>query len=216
MIQYCNNLRFLCLLLPAIVFPVAAESSSVPVVESVLQHQFPNNPKALAKTTDALFQEYEKSKNVTALIFYSYGMLKQAGYFSAVNDIINASEYVKAGFFYLDEAVDSNESNLRVLYLRARLDAYLPSDLGRCVITVMDTELLLKEKDKFSKNITEHINNMRYRALYSCKKYDQANKLVTDMKANNPNVIIANTVGDSPSWDIDEVSQIILPLVKGD
>ncbi|HBQ7916130.1 TPA: hypothetical protein L8S41_004646, partial [Klebsiella aerogenes] len=77
-------------------------------------------------------------------------MLRQANYYQSVNDLINASEYAKTGFFYLDESVDANEDNMLIRYLRARVDAWLPVELGRCVITIEDTDLLLENKEKFS------------------------------------------------------------------
>ena len=75
-------------------------------------------------------------------------MLRQANYFVGTNDIIKASEYAKTGFFYLDEAVDLNQNQPLIRYLRAKVDAYLPADLGRCVITLEDSDILLKQKIK--------------------------------------------------------------------
>lgn len=213
MIQLSNALRVCCLCLSVVAFCGYAGVAPVPVVENVLKNDFPVQPAALATTTQSLLQEYKQTGNVSSLIFYSYGMLRQAHYFLSINDLISASEYSKTGFFYLDEAVDSNDNDLRVRYLRARVDAYLPAELGRCVITIEDTDLLLKDKQKFSHSIMTHINDMRFRALQSCKEYERAEDLAARMKAKDPD--FNNYAGDSPSWDIDEVGGIILPLVKG-
>lgn len=112
-------------------------------VNQVLQQGLPAQPAALATLTEALKKEYEARHNVVALVFYAYGLLRQADGYAATNDFIHASEYAKSGFFWLDEAVDLQEKNQRVRYLRARVDAYLPADSGRCVVTVKDTEHML-------------------------------------------------------------------------
>lgn len=215
MIQLSNALRIGCLCFSAVAFAGSANVSPVSVVEDVLKNEFPKQPNALARTTQSLLQEYKQTGNVASLVFYSYGLLRQAHYFLSVNDIIHASEYSKTGFFYLDEAVDSNENDFRVRYLRARVDAYLPAELGRCVITIEDTDLLLKDKEKFSRILMTHIYDMRYRALQSCKEDARAKQLVTQMKTEEPQITISRSAGTSPSWDIDEVTTIILPLVKG-
>lgn len=91
-----------------------------------LTERISGEPEALASITADLYKEYEHTNNVGALIFYSWGMLRQANYYQSVNDLINASEYAKTGFFYLDESVDANEDNMLIRYLRARVDAGFP------------------------------------------------------------------------------------------
>lgn len=46
--------------------------------------------------------------------------------------------------FSTDEAVDLYAENPLVRYMRARVDAYLPAAIGRCVVTLNDTEQMLK------------------------------------------------------------------------
>ncbi|MDR0806407.1 MAG: hypothetical protein LBN41_06685 [Enterobacteriaceae bacterium] len=192
-------------------------ANNAPAVETILQKGFPVKADELEKTTDSLFQEYESQKNISSLVFYSYGMLRLANHFSQVNDFVRASEYAKTGFFYLDEAVDLYEDNPRVRYLRARVDAYLPANLGRCVVTLYDTDILLKEKTKFDKDILAQINYMRYRALYSCKEYKQADALLAQIKEENPNLnLLSLGVDGTPEWDVNEVTQVMMPLVKGE
>lgn len=105
--------------------------------------------------------------------------------FLATNDIIKASEYAKTGFFYLDEAVDLNQNIPLIRYLRAKVDAYLPAELGRCVITLEDTDILLKQE--LSSRIRDNVNDMRYRAFYNCKLYQQAGQLLSILQVDNPN-----------------------------
>ncbi|MCU6669144.1 hypothetical protein M8013_10315 [Enterobacteriaceae bacterium H4N4] len=214
MIRPSKILMLLSLSLFTIPFCGVADMSPVPVVESVLLNQFPTQPAALARTSESLFQEYEETGNVSSLIFYSYGVLKQASYFSSVNDLIKASEFAKTGFFYLDEAVDSNEKDLRIRYMRARLDAYLTAELGRCVITISDTKLLLENKEKFSRGIVEHIKKMHVIALQNCKMHDQSSLSLIQKDGRKPGVKV--TADEAPLWSVEEVTQIMLPLVKGD
>lgn len=195
-----------------------AYAMTAPEADKVIQHGLPEQPEALAETTQALFQEFEKTKNVTSLIFYSYGMLRQANHFSVVNDFIHASEYAKTGFFYLDEAVDSHEGNPRIRYLRARIDAYLPAVIGRCVVTLDDTERLLKEKNVFDNDILKHIEYMRYKALVNCNQPQQAELLMEKIKAKtsvDANFFDPNLHAE-PEWDMNEVTQIVIPLFKGE
>lgn len=214
MIRKCNFF-LLCGCVLYLLHGGAVRASTVPVAERVIQHGFPTQPGALAELTQALFREYSRNDNPLSLVFYAYGMLRQADYFLATNDLIRASEYAKTGFFYLDEAVERHEDNPRVRYLRARVDAWLASDLGRCVITLNDTAVMLNNAPGFSAGLVEHIKGMRYRALLSCKQPRQANTLLAEIKKQDPDAAAALVSGHAPEWDTAEVTQIVLPLVKG-
>ena len=99
--------------------------------------------------------------------------------------------------------------------MRARVDAWLASDLGRCVITLNDTAVMLNNAPGFSAGLVEHIKGMRYRALLSCKQPRQANTLLADIKKQDPDAAAALVSGHAPEWDTADVTQIVLPLVKG-
>ena len=160
MIHMNNFFRLLCLSLSLVIVAATAAPTYTPVVESILHNGFPTQPDVLAKTTQSLSDEFKKTGNIASLVFYAYGMLRQANYFLTTNDIIRASEYAKTGFFYLDEAVDLNQNIPLIRYLRAKVDAYLPAELGRCVITLEDTDILLKQE--LSSRIRDNVNDMRY------------------------------------------------------
>ncbi|MBK4715282.1 MULTISPECIES: hypothetical protein [Tenebrionibacter/Tenebrionicola group] len=198
----------------ALAFSAAA---GAPEVETVLQRGFPTQASELVKTTNKLHSEYKKQNNVSSLVFYSYGMLRLANHYKSVNDVVNASEYAKLGFFWLDEAVDSHENDARVRYLRMRIDAYLPEELGRCVVALNDANILLRQKETWSDEIVAHINFMRYRALLSCKKDKQAAGLLEAMKNGGAVQARLLALGNgTPEWDASEVTQIVMPLVKGE
>jgi hypothetical protein len=214
MIRNCNFF-LLCGCVLCLLYGGTVRASTTPVAERIIQHGFPTQPGALAEVTQELFKEHSRHDNPLSLVFYAYGMLRQADYFLTTNDLIRASEYAKTGFFYLDEAVDLHEDNPKVRYLRARVDAWLASDLGRCVITLNDTALMLDNAQDFSTGLVEHIKGMRYRALVSCKRSQQAKALLTEIKKQDPDAAAALESGSAPEWDITEVTQIVLPLVEG-
>ena len=196
----------------------AAARTVTPALDAVLQKGFPVQPEALSVTTDNLYKEYEQQKDIASLIFYSYGTLRLADHYESVNDYVLASEYGKTGFFYLDEAVDSHENQPGVRYLRARIDAYLPAKQGRCVIALADTDYLLKNRVYFDHDILMNITYMRYRALLSCGDKTGANVLLMQLKNGGPGALKLLALQDdaSPAWDIGEITQVVMPLMKGE
>lgn len=216
MIQRSNLCRVLLLCLTTVIFSAFAESIPTPVSDRVLQDGLPGEPKALASVTANLLKEYERTNNVGVLIFYSWGMLRQAAYYLSVNDLIHASEYAKTGFFYMDESVDVNEDNLLIRYLRARVDAWLLGNLGRCVITIEDTDLLMRNRDKFSVEIVRKINEMRLRALHQCHSKPQEEQFLQYLRSVGQNLKIDYANNNPPAWEMAEVVQVIVPVIKGD
>lgn len=185
-------------------------------VEKIIAQGFPAQQNALIETTSALWNEYRREHHVASLIFYAYGLLQQAKHYAAINDFIHAAEYAKTGFFYLDEAVESNDDNLRLHYLRARIDAYLPAKSGRCVIALHDTERLINATDLFDENMLIPIRYMRYRALIDCGLSHDAGLLLNELRqagtrAEKYTLLPPGTV---PEWDLQEMTQIVMPLLK--
>lgn len=210
-----NRWRYCCAALLA-VFLLPMADAALPALEKVIQHQLPESRAELQSITDDLFNEYQQQHNIVSLIFYSYGMLKLAERFAAENNIIKAAEYARTGFFYLDEAVEGNENDPRVRYLRARVDAFLPADLGRCGIALSDTQFILAASEKFSDDIRSTVEYMRYRALYHCKMHQQATDLLAQLKQRNPQLaLLALPMNAAPEWHSRELTQIVLPLSEG-
>lgn len=216
MIQRARGILTVGLLLSFFLCPGHLYARTPPAIERVLQNGFPSQPDALANSTQALFDDYQRGHDIASLVFYAYGLLLQARHASAVNDYIHASEYARTAFFYLDEAVDAHEENPRVRYLRARVDAWLPIRLGRCVITLNDTDQLLHNLQGVTSRIIERINVMRYRALYACKQYAQAAQVSGQLMAQASSMAsdLAMDSTTAPVWDAQEISQIVLPLMK--
>ncbi|EUC90904.1 hypothetical protein HMPREF1569_1193 [Klebsiella oxytoca OK-1] len=55
---------------------------------------------------------------------------------------------------------------------------------------------------------------MRYRAFYNCKLYQQAGQLLSILQVDNPNKKIDMAYNGSSTWGLDEVTQIIIPLMR--
>ena len=218
MTQMHKRLWLITVFLFAIFSVMTIRAATPGAVNQVLLKGFPTESAELASLTEALKKEYEADKNVTALIFYAYGLLRQADGYSATNDFIHASEYAKSGFFWLDEAVERHEKDMRVRYLRARVDAYLPADSGRCVVTIEDTGLMEQNLTVFIAPLRDHIAAMRYRALRNCQDTMRANALLTQISAQNAALAQSLTrhFNVVPEWDSQELTQVLLPLVKGE
>lgn len=185
-------------------------------VEKIIAQGFPAQQHALIETTSALWNEYRREHHVASLIFYAYGLLQQAKHYVAINDFIHAAEYAKTGFFYLDEAVESNDDNLRLHYLRARIDAYLPAKSGRCIIALHDTERLINATGLFDENMLIPIRYMRYRALIDCGLSHDAGQLLTELRQTGKRAEKYTLLppGTAPEWDLQEMTQIVMPLLK--
>lgn len=210
-----RNFFLLCWFLLCLAYVGNIKAAPAPVAEHVIKSGFPQEADMLAEMTQSLFKEYKANDNPLSLVFYAYGTLRQADRALQTNDFIRASEYGKTGFFYLDEAVDLYEDNMLVRYMRARVDAWLPASIGRCVVTLNDTEKMLNTTDVFNAGLVEHINEMRYRALLSCKHKRQADALLAEIELRNANTASSLASGSAPEWDINEVTEILLPLAKG-
>lgn len=185
-------------------------------VEKIIAQGFPAQQHALIETTSVLWNEYRREHHVASLIFYAYGLLQQAKHYVAINDFIHAAEYAKTGFFYLDEAVESNDDNLRLHYLRARIDAYLPAKSGRCIIALHDTERLLNATGLFDENMLIPIRYMRYRALIDCGLSHDAGQLLNELRQTGTRAEKYTLLppGTAPEWDLQEITQIVMPLLN--
>lgn len=80
-----------------------------------------------------------------AKLYEGYAWIFSAEKYNKQKNYLRAAEYLKRGFFLIDEAVDSDPKNWRLRYLRMRLDAFVPTDLGRYVVALKDASVLIEE-----------------------------------------------------------------------
>src|SRR6218665_2830709 len=78
---------------------------------------------------------------------------------------LRAAESLKRGFFLIDGAVDSDPKNWRLRYLRMRMDAFVPAELGRYVVALKDASLLTENIDQLPAGLRPFVSVLRLSAL---------------------------------------------------
>lgn len=84
------------------------------------------------------------------------------------------------------------------------------------MITIEDTDLLLENKEKFSSEVINNIITMRLRALHNCHRKQQEKQLTEHLRRINQQREIDFESNQSPVWEMAEVMQVIVPVIKGD
>lgn len=100
-----------------------------------------------------------------AKLYEGYAWVFSAEKYSKEKNYLRAAEYLKRGFFLIDEAVDSDPDNWRLRYLRMRLDAFVPSDLGRYVVALKDASLLMQGTDPLPPGLRPFVATLKSSAL---------------------------------------------------
>jgi len=96
-----------------------------------------------ARAVQSLSQHVENNPNDQyAKLYEGYAWVFSAGEYNRRKNYLRAAEDIKRGFFLIDEAVDSDPDNWRLRYLRLRMDAFVPAELGRYVIALKDAKIL--------------------------------------------------------------------------
>ncbi len=135
----------------------------------------------LTLSTDTLKLWIEQNPNdLFAKMYYGYGLLFLSSHYQKNKNYMRAAELSKQGFFYIDEAAEQKPDAWRLRYLRARMDSFVPTDEGRCVIALNDLKTL---------NGTQHLPNdlkgiiayLYINALIHCQQSDQAKKIETQL-----------------------------------
>lgn len=100
-----------------------------------------------------------------AKLYEGYAWVFSAEKYNKEKNYLRAAEYLKRGFFLIDEAVDSDPDNWRLRYLRMRLDAFVPSELGRYVISLKDASILTAISGEIPSKIHPFISALKASAL---------------------------------------------------
>jgi len=100
-----------------------------------------------------------------AKLYEGYAWVFSAGEYNRRKNYLRAAEDIKRGFFLIDEAVDSDPDNWRLRYLRLRMDAFVPADLGRYVIALKDAAILAEILDQLPPALHPLISILRETAL---------------------------------------------------
>jgi len=100
-----------------------------------------------------------------AKLYEGYAWVFSAGEYTRRKNYLRAAEDIKRGFFLIDEAVDSAPENWRLRYLRLRMDAFVPADLGRHVIALKDASILIEVFDRLPPEIRPFVLALNAAAL---------------------------------------------------
>lgn len=178
-----------------------------------------NSQAAMSQLTNAtsqlevLYQQYPDYR--IAKMFYGYGQLFMATEFLAKKNYLRAAESSKLGFFYIDEAAESDEHDWQMRFLRARMDAFVPASHGRCVVALKDLTYL-QQNAAVPAELKPMMILMSAHALGSCQRQGDAKaawaalallgeegKRLSDLKGRS-----------APEWTSAELSTIIQPLTE--
>jgi len=100
-----------------------------------------------------------------AKLYEGYAWGFSAAKYNKEKNYLRAAEYLKRGFFLIDEAVDSDPKNWRLRYLRMRMDAFVPAELGRYVVALKDASLLTENIDQLPAGLRPFVSVLRLSAL---------------------------------------------------
>lgn len=195
---------------------VQQQAQSNPVLQAILtiKTQAPINDLGNATAfLEGIFDE--KPDYQVAKIFYGYGQLFMATNYLSKKNYLKAAESSKLGFFYMDEAAETDENNWRMRYLRARMDAFVPASNGRCVIALKDTAYL-QTNAEVPVGLKPMILLMSARANTACQHPDVAEKEWASLAQSGEEGKRLSTLRNhpAPEWSESELTSVILPATE--
>ncbi|ERK16522.1 hypothetical protein L580_0097 [Serratia fonticola AU-P3(3)] len=178
-----------------------------------------NSQAAMSQLTNAtsqlevLYQQYPDYR--IAKMFYGYGQLFMATEFLAKKNYLRAAESSKLGFFYIDEAAESDEHDWQMRFLRARMDAFVPASHGRCVVALKDLTYL-QQNAAVPAELKPMMILMSAHALGSCQRQGDAKAAWAALALlGEEGKRLSELKGRSaPEWTSAELSTIIQPLTE--
>lgn len=146
---------------------------------------------------------------------YGYANIYLANIYNERREYSKASESIKKAFYYIDKSVESDVSNWRARYLRLRVDAFVPEYLGRCDISLLDSDNLLSNK-KIGNKLKYIIKYMYAKSLMNCKENMKSSMVINELlKINDDNEIISNYgMNNNIPWFPIEINLVISYLIS--
>lgn len=156
----------------------------------------------------------EHPEDLYAKIYYGYGLLFSATAYLKNKNYFRAAELSKQGFFYIDEAVESDPDNWRLVYLRARMDSFISAEEGRCVIALKDIPLLNKNDD-VPDELKAIIAYSYASALATCNKTAESDRILLQLPtlAGNGKALAELSKFTIPFLTTEELSHVLQPIV---
>ncbi|WP_114191693.1 hypothetical protein [Edaphovirga cremea] len=150
----------------------------------------------------------------TAKMYYGYGLLFMASEFLNNKNYFKAAEFSKRGFFFIDEATESDLDNWRMRYLRARMDTFVPKVNGRCVIALKDIRYL-QEQASIPEDLKPFITFMLARASATCDHPDQEQAAYQALESagSQGQSLLAIKKEEKPFTRPEEISGVIQSLI---
>ncbi|WP_345828990.1 hypothetical protein AAGR22_18805 [Erwinia sp. HDF1-3R] len=150
----------------------------------------------------------------TAKMFCGYGQLFLAGDYMLKKNYMRAAELSKQGYYAIDEAAEQEPENALQFYLRARMNAFVPAESGRCVVANKDLNAL--QSPLLPTSLTPMLTLMRARAAMNCNQPEKAaqawNALRAMGAAGEPLYRIQS--GAPPDWTSGEILDVLVPLLE--
>jgi hypothetical protein len=161
----------------------------------------------------ALYQQHPDYR--IAKMFFGYGQLFMATELLAKKNYLRAAEASKLGFFYIDEAAESDQQDWQMRFLRARMDAFVPASHGRCVVALKDLDYL-RQHAGIPADLLPMITLMSAHALSSCQREDDAKAARAALaQQGEEGKRLSELQGHAvPEWTPAELNTIIQPLAE--
>ncbi|CAM4210414.1 hypothetical protein [Serratia silvae] len=192
------------------------EAQSNPRLQAILAINSQAAMGQLAGATSQLQALYQQHPDYRiAKMFYGYGQLFMATEFLAKKNYLRAAESSKLGFFYIDEAAESDEHDWQMRFLRARMDAFVPTSNGRCVVALKDLTYL-HQNTAVPAELKPMMTLMSAHALGSCHREADAKAAWAALaQQGEEGKRLSELKGrGAPEWTPAELSAIIQPLAE--
>ncbi|WP_447870608.1 hypothetical protein [Serratia fonticola] len=164
-----------------------------------------------ASRLQALYQQHPDRR--IAKMFYGYAQLFMATDFLAKKNYMRAAETSKLGFFYIDEAAESEDNNWQMRFLRVRMDAFVPASHGRCVVALKDLDYL-QQNPAVPADLKPMITLMSAHALASCQRVADAKAAWAALAQQGAEGKRLSEQSTAPEWTPAELNAIIQPLTE--
>ncbi|MEQ5204691.1 hypothetical protein ABN228_19560 [Providencia rettgeri] len=195
---------------------VTAQTQQRPVLQAILTINTQTPVNELGGATDLLEKTFdEKQDYLVAKMFYGYGQLFMATHYLSKKNYLKAAESSKLGFFYMDEAAETDENNWRMRYLRARMDSFVPASNGRCVIALKDTAYL-QTNSEVTASLKPMILMMSARANTACQHSEVAEQEWASLAQLGEEGKRLSSLRDNPApeWSENELNSVIMPATE--
>lgn len=192
------------------------QSAPNPRLQAMLAVNSQASMSQLTHATNQLQVLYQQHPDYRiAKMFYGYGQLFIATEFLAKKNYLRAAEASKLGFFYIDEAAESHQQDWQMRFLRARMDAFVPTSNGRCVVALKDLGYL-QQKAEVPTDLRPMMTLMSAHALTHCQRESDAKAAWSALvQQGEEGKRLSELPGRSaPEWTAAELSAIIQPLAE--